>query len=141
MTFSVPPEALSAFDEAIRCRDKNMYIEAVIAIDRAIASCPSHGGLHAMRGHFLAQLHNYPEAESAFRAAVELSPVSELASLGLFHARWDMDRHADAIEEARRFASKTGSHFYDEILSDFHEGTEKGTHGLNGPVPFSVPTQ
>lgn len=58
------------------------------------------------------------EAERHFKAATQLVPKSELASMGLFHALVELGRWRDALEEIVRLVSLRDSPEYRELLSD-----------------------
>jgi len=63
------------------------------------------------------------EREAAFRAAVEVSPRRELASLGLFHALMSLGRTTDAYQEMVRLLRLRDSQLYRELLSEGFEGS------------------
>jgi tetratricopeptide (TPR) repeat protein len=59
-----------------------------------------------------------------FQEATNIGPTSEVASLGLFHCLWAMDRRIAALDEIKRFLSVTTSEQYDEILAELTEDPE-----------------
>ena len=52
------------------------------------------------------------------KRAVELSPRSELASVGLFHSLWDLGKVNQAFAEMRRFLRLSDSPEYSKLLRD-----------------------
>jgi tetratricopeptide (TPR) repeat protein len=56
-----------------------------------------------------------------FRKAMRLAPKSERASLGLFHALWDLGRCREAMKELQRFQSVGHCKDYEEILAEVRE--------------------
>jgi predicted Zn-dependent protease len=57
-------------------------------------------------------------ASELFRRTTELSPKSELASVGLFHSLWGQGFKQQAFDEMRRFLSLHHSTEYAQLLHD-----------------------
>ena len=58
------------------------------------------------------------DAIQSFSRATELSPRSELASLGLFHTLWDSGQTEQALNEMERFLSLSQSSEYARLLRE-----------------------
>ncbi len=76
----------------------------------------------------LAHIHftmkKFNEALGFYKEAVELSPKSELASLGLFHTLWNLNRVWDAYGEAKRFLSLRDSEEYFRMIEEMRDAFE-----------------
>ncbi len=57
-------------------------------------------------------------AARAYRRTTELSPRSELASVGLFHSLWRSSKADAAFDEMRRFIQRNDAPRYRELLRD-----------------------
>jgi len=66
----------------------------------------------------LRQLERYSEAAQSFKRATELSPDSELASLGLFQSLMDTGDKQAALSEMKRYLAGHKSEEYDLILEE-----------------------
>ncbi len=64
------------------------------------------------------QTDDLENAAEYFRRTTELSPTSELASVGLFHSLWGLGMKQVALDEMRRFLSISESSEYDLLLHD-----------------------
>jgi predicted Zn-dependent protease len=74
-----------------------------------------------MLGSIQLELGRKTEAASSFRQATLLSPKSELASLGLFHALWESGDTDGAFEEMKRFIAAAGpSDEYRKVLQEIN---------------------
>jgi len=76
---------------------------------------PDSASVHAILGEIFWEQHNLDEAIASFSKAVELSPKSELASLGLFHTLWESGQRQRATEEMNRFLALSKSAQYGKI--------------------------
>ena len=70
---------------------------------------PNSGRLRAQLANTYDELGDIKLAEKTFYEAVELDPLHELISLGLFHCLWDQGNFYDAFEEMKRY----------QVLTDF----------------------
>lgn len=121
---------LAEFERATSLRDRGEFESALrVLTDLAAKLQPEQTRL---RVHTLMQLGNVygrlgriDDSAAAFRAAVEVSPRRELASLGLFHALVALGRHRDAYEEMLRLLRLRDSELYRELLVDgFEDGVD-----------------
>ncbi len=78
--------------------------------------------------------HNYAKAAKWFAVAVRLAPLSEKASLGLFHSLWEIGKRDQAFDEMRRFLIIGESTEYRRLLRDL-----KGELALDNVAPSKLP--
>ncbi len=116
---STPDPSLAArLNEALKLRSRKNYEQAkellLVLADENADSAAVFGIL----GDVYWRLGSLPEAIQCFRRAVQLSPTSELASLGLFHSLWESGRYRQAREAMKRFVSISPSAEYARILGE-----------------------
>jgi thioredoxin-like negative regulator of GroEL len=73
------------------------------------------GNAHIQLGRFAKMLGEHGEREPHLRAATSALPASELASVGLFLALYDLGRLTEAFQEMVRFLRRRYSELYDEM--------------------------
>ncbi len=124
------------FEDATAARDKGELKESVRLLRELLDVAPSSErdlltATYQQLGYILGSLEQPSDAEAAvacFAKAVEMSPRSELSSLGLFHALDDAGRHDDALAEGVRYLALRASDDYRAMfnaeLGD--EVTERG---------------
>lgn len=107
------------------------------AIERAVASANRHDHAGAIRillpwtkpktlsatvsgllGSAYFEKGEFARAAEWFMKTTQLSPASELASLGLFHSLWNLDDASAAFDEMQRFLSDHTSDEYQTLLRD-----------------------
>jgi hypothetical protein len=124
MTTSTEQELRDHFDRALHLRDEGELRAAVDELLLIVAKADeavhrkllSHS--HMQLGHIFKKLDQPELRERHFCEAARIEPRSELASLGLFHARWALGLHEDALREARRYCSLSNSEGYRDLLSE-----------------------
>lgn len=119
------------FERATSLRDEGNFDGAVEALRTLLGRLEAEDTrltAHAFMqlGYIYGELQRAADSEAAFRAAVQVSPKRELASLGLFHALRKMGRTTEAYEEMVRLLRLRDSQLYRELLCD---GFEEGVHG------------
>jgi hypothetical protein len=119
-TTTVPLE--HRLNEAIRLKNRGDFTGALEVLSAVVEDFPGCaaaygyiGGIH----HF--DLGDAKKAAPYWSMAVQLSPRSELCSLGLFHSLWNLELHDAAKAEMRRFQSVGHSIDYDEITAELRE--------------------
>jgi hypothetical protein len=117
------------FDEAMKLRDVGDLVAARRLLGRLVEQLAPHDGTllsaaHVQLGQLAKRLGEHRESEPHFRAAVTASPISELASLGLFHVLFEFGRLRDAFQEMVRLLRRRYSEMYDEMLLEPRFGTE-----------------
>lgn len=94
-------------------------ISGVVEIVRElVASYPDNPRIRSVLANAYWDLGDLAASEKEFRKAVELAPVLELASLGLFHCLWEQNRRDEAFEEMKRFMSISDSADYRRIVQE-----------------------
>jgi tetratricopeptide (TPR) repeat protein len=73
---------------------------------------------HMQLGNIYDTLRKRAQREAHFRAAVEIAPTLQLASLGLFHTLYEQGRIEDALEEMLRLLRHRYSDMYAELLCE-----------------------
>src|ERR1700730_16530744 len=82
---STPDEFKRLLSEAIDLKNQERYREAAQLLERLRETNPESASVHALLADTLWEQNDLPRAVPSFRRAVELSPKSEMASLGSFH--------------------------------------------------------
>lgn len=107
------------FNRALQLRDAGAFEEAVQVFTGLLGSGFRRAAVHGMLGGIIHyDLKDPVTALPILRKSVALSPHSELASLGLFHALFALDRVDEAFDEMRRYVKDHESEEYDELLRD-----------------------
>ena len=106
------------FDAAIKLHRAHKSRQAAKALEQLAADHPSSAPVAGMLGGVYFDLGDFQQAARWFKRATKLSPKSELASVGLFHSLWELDRTADAVAEMRRFLRGSDSPEYTKLLRD-----------------------
>lgn len=112
----------SMFDRAMELRDSGQLEESIELLLQLLQLLgPEDKRLsahsHTQVGHIRTMQGRLVDSERHFREAVMISPKMELASLGLFHALGNLERHVEAVGEVVRFLSVRESLGYRELLS------------------------
>jgi predicted Zn-dependent protease len=82
---------------------------------------PSDPAVFGMLAAAYRKLNDHHEAARCFKKATELSPNSELASLGLYHSLLRCGDVIGAKAEMRRFLARRPSEEYELILAELEE--------------------
>lgn len=107
-------------------------MEAARILEAIVKKYPKEAPLWwYLGGIYVYDLKKPRKAIPAFRQAVQLTPKSERASLGLFHSLWDANRISEALAEIKRFQTLTHWTCQD-YLEIIDELTEKW---LEAPSP------
>ena len=122
MSSKVESRAISDFDglfkRAIKLRDDHRPSEAIKILRKLCDAKPASASVHGILGQIFWDEGKLDEAVSSFDKAVQLSPQSELASLGLFHTLWNKGQQQQAINEMYRFLSIKDSKDYARIARE-----------------------
>ena len=122
MTFLSDIGFEAAFNEAIRLRDESRYDEALAILAALARQGEKLAAVYGVMGGIL--LFNKGDVAGAidcFRESTAHSPLSERASLGLFHSLWEAGDRDGAFAEMRRYTSQRQSDEYARILADLNE--------------------
>ena len=101
--------------------------EAVATFSRLAAISPDDWRVRLMLGGYLQMSGHLAESEPHLRRATELRPISELASVALFHVLWQRRYENEAFAEMRRFLEVGEPKEYRRFIAEWHaEWLEKG---------------
>ena len=81
-------------------------------------SYPDNAKIRAILANAYWDSADVSSSEREFRKAVELAPTLQIASLGLFHCLWDLNRRDEALAEMKRFMALADSEDYKAILEE-----------------------
>jgi len=110
------------FEKATRLRDAGKLSEAAAVLVSLADRYPEDAPVHGMLGHVYDGLGKTREAAASFRRATDLAPRSELASISLFHALYELGDLDAAFAEMRRFKrTQRPSPEYDLLINDLKE--------------------
>ncbi|MBI3821284.1 MAG: hypothetical protein HY289_01235 [Planctomycetes bacterium] len=117
------PEMGRQFQQAIDSFQVGALREAARLLERTIADYPDQAPLLWYLGGIYQDLGKPDLAIPHLRRATQIAPKSERASLGLFHALWDIDQIDAALEEVKRFQLLTDWKCQDylEIMAEIKE--------------------
>src|ERR1044071_9320983 len=81
------------FEQGIRLRDSGRLREAIAKFYEILKLNTEYNGpVFGVLGNIYWDLNDYSNALTCYQKAVTLKPTSELASLGLFHTLWRLER-------------------------------------------------
>jgi len=114
-------EYQNIFNEALKIRDEGRSREAIGILENIAKHYPNFAPTYGIIGGILRELGEMNKAAHYFKKVVELKPMSELGSLGLFHSFWAMGLKKEALDEIKRFQRISHSEEYDSILKEIDE--------------------
>ncbi len=103
---------------AIELKNQDQYDEAAGLLCVVAESHTESASVHALLADVFWEKGDLEKAVLSFRRAVELSPTSEMASLGLFHTLWESKDKPGAVSEMHRFLSVSKSEEYAGIAKE-----------------------
>jgi len=103
------------FDAAIALFRAGKVALAIESLKCVALEYPNESAVHAYLGLVLFKVEQFALSVRHFEVATKLSPTSELASLGLFHALRASNKHKQAVTELKRFQAVSHSKDYDAI--------------------------
>jgi predicted Zn-dependent protease len=106
------------FNSALLSRDRGEAkegLEILLELDREY---PNEPAIVGMTGSLYWELKEYERARDWYRRAVELSPKSELASIGLFHSLWRTGDRDAALQEMNRLEQLRSSEEYQRLRGE-----------------------
>ena len=118
------PEMRDCFQKALDAEQAGRFMAAARIMEAMVKAYPQHAPLWwYLGGIYLHDLKRPREAMAAFRHATRLAPLSERASLGLFHSLWDSDLIDEALAEIKRYQLLTNwsCEDYREIVEELAE--------------------
>ena len=117
--FSEAERAL--FSSAQEKSKNNDLTGAVEVLEMLVDGNPASAIFNATLANTYKQLAVFDKAEKHFKKAVQVSPESEIISLGLFHCLWDQGKSDEAVNELNRYMSLADSDDYREIEKELKE--------------------
>lgn len=127
--FSEAERAL--FKKAGDLYKKGKIKEALPILKSLYESNPTSPAFTATLANTFWDLGDTTKAGELFSKAVDISPKSELTSLGLFHLLWEKGKRGKAVREIERFSRNS-------VLSDEYLGVVKE---INQTTDYSVDVQ
>ena len=121
------PRVVNAINAAIDLASKIQFEAAAQVLLEIIDEFPRAAAPRAYLSWYLLQLSRGTEAVAHGRAAIQLAPHSEMASLVYFHVLWNLGMHIEALDEMKRFMLSNQSREYINIIKEW------------GPDPMSLP--
>jgi predicted Zn-dependent protease len=115
------------FEGALRLRDAGQLAKAKEILLDLNHRYPDLPPVLGVLGDMQEELGELEEAARSYRRTTELSPGSELASISLFHALYQLGDVDGAFDEMRRFRSRGGpSEEYDRLVNDLSRNLRDG---------------
>ncbi len=108
------------FNEALKLRREGRFSEAIQILSGLAKEYPKLPAIFGMLGSIYKETGDLENSIKCFKITVDLSPKSELASLGLFHSLFKADRKDEALAEMRRFLRVSSSKEYNRLISDMN---------------------
>jgi len=98
-----------AYRQALASWEAGDASSAIETLEGLVSLHPEAGPLRALLGAIYRDTKALEPALEQLEEAVRLLPESDMASRGLFHTLWDLDRAPEARDELRRFLAITDS--------------------------------
>jgi predicted Zn-dependent protease len=112
------PAIRKALQRAIDLHRSGRTPEAIDRLTQLIRRFPKSAAALGYLASVYFDQGDMKQATQHFRRALNVNPKSERASLGLFHALWEMGSLPEAVAEMQRFLSTCESPEYDKLLHD-----------------------
>jgi predicted Zn-dependent protease len=119
-------------DEALRLRQAGDLTAALQAVQPLLKITPRKASFAAIIGTLYFEGELWPQAAHWFGVAARLNPDSQRASLGLFHALWELDKRREALTEMARFRAAHHAPEYDTLHRDITEELLEYMAYMNG---------
>ena len=124
----------SRFDEAFRLRDADRRSEALEILLALEGANPKRAALLGMIATLYRELGDIEQSVKYFQRTVDISPRSELASLGVFHGLFALGRKNEAFAEMRRFMDRSDSPEYRRLMNDLNKTLSENPERLTNLV-------
>ena len=119
-------------DEALCLRQAGDLPAALEIVQPLLKITPRKASFAAIIGTLYFESELWPQAAHWFSAAARLNPDSERASLGLFHALWELDQRREALTEMARFRATHHAPEYDTLHREMTEELLEYMAYMNG---------
>ncbi len=120
------PKLDEKIEKVLDLKKQGMYEDALREAENLIGKYPEIGSVYGLAASIYFELDRFEEAARKYKKATELSPKSEMASLGLFHSLWQIGSNDAAFEEMKRYMSIAESEEYNELLKNFLKEDKRG---------------
>ena len=121
MSMNKDTELEQRFNEAVTLRLDGKLQESLQQFQQLANEYPHFASTFGMMGDIFWELGKLEEAINCFRIVVQLTPQSELGSLGLFHVLLEAKYVNEAFAEMKRFLSLADSKEYRTFLHELKE--------------------
>jgi predicted Zn-dependent protease len=109
-------------DQAIACKNRRKFVDAEKVLRATVKEFPDSASAWGLLGGiYLSELAKPLPAGRCFAKATRLSPRSEMASLGLFHALWQTGQYRKAVAELERYQALATCPDYTGIAAELKE--------------------
>lgn len=115
---SLRDDCIPMMEEALSLQNQRRFEESIEVVLAVLLQNPRFAPAFGTLGRAYYELADYENAAEAFRSASRLSPMSELASLGLFHSLFKLGRFEEAKAEIDRFNKVSSSNIYEGVLDE-----------------------
>jgi len=109
------------FAKAMALKGSGKLAASMVILEKLIVARSKSAKLRCALGGVYWDLKKYAPAIKQFSVAVDISPTSELASLGLFHCLWEQGKRDLAFDEMKRFMLVSDSDDYREIVRELNQ--------------------
>ena len=110
------------FREATLLRDRDELNGARDLLEKALSlNPPRRAPLLGTLAHVYFLKGDLEKARVCYEEATQLSPKSELGSLGYFHTLWNLELYDEAYQEAKRFLSLSESNEYLLMIEEMRD--------------------
>ncbi|HWB54573.1 MAG TPA: hypothetical protein VG722_10285 [Tepidisphaeraceae bacterium] len=114
------PALRKKFDQAVRLNKAGKCDKAISALESLRKQFAQSASVVGYLGGIYFEQGLLERATNCFQRATELSPRSELASVGLFHSLWASGKTNEALAEMARFLAIAESKEYRTLIRDLH---------------------
>ncbi|MEM6274492.1 MAG: hypothetical protein AAF735_04550 [Myxococcota bacterium] len=101
-------------------RNAGLLLESLELLKYLVQRAPRQKTVVGILALVLQDLDRTEEAAHYFKLSTELSPDSEISSLGLFHCLFALGNRDEAFDEMRRFLADNESEEYLQLLEELN---------------------
>jgi predicted Zn-dependent protease len=112
---------LNTIEEVVNSADEELE-DAEGWMKALVEEFPGASVVHSYYSWVLSREGKHREAIEQGRAAVKLSPESEISSIMLFRVLWNAGEHQEAFDEMKRLEKYGHSEGYELLMKEWNEG-------------------
>jgi predicted Zn-dependent protease len=120
-TENAQPRMMERIRLAVELAEENQDAEALSLLLALVAEFPREALAHAYLGWVFSRIGRHREAIEQGRAAIQLDPASERASLLLFRILWSSGEPQLALGEMKRYVTIGNSEEYTRVMMELNE--------------------